>query len=291
VLSKNITPINFPILRYADVLLMLAEAENQVNGGPDQVAYDAINQVRRRAFGLSTTTPVASISVVSGMTLSTSGNTGYLTSVPNVPITFTGGGGTGATGVATVASSGKVTAVTVLNPGSGYTSAPTVTIGTAWAANTVYSTGTQVFNGNYVYTITTAGTSTTTPPTQTSGASTAATTGAVFTYAGTRATATATIATTQVDLTGLNQTSFQQAVEDERARELCYESLRKADLIRWGIWVSTMNNLAADMKANAGTTYSYGSLAGSNITSRNNLFPIPASELSVNSAATQNPGW
>lgn len=35
------------VLRYADVLLMLAEAENQVNGAT-AVAYDAINQVRNR---------------------------------------------------------------------------------------------------------------------------------------------------------------------------------------------------------------------------------------------------
>jgi hypothetical protein len=291
VLSKNITPINFPILRYADVLLMLAEAENQVNGGPDQTAYDAINQVRRRGFGLNPNTPVVSVSVVSALTLVATGNTGYLTTVPNVPITFTGGGGTGATGVATVASTGKITSIAILNPGNDYTTAPTVNIGTAWAAGITYNTGTQVYNGNNLYTVTTAGTSTVTGPTQTSGASSAATTGAVFTYAGLRATGTAAVATTAVDLTGLSQSTFQQAIEDERARELCYESLRKPDLIRWGIWVSTMNNLAADMKANAGATFSYGSLAGSNITSRNLLFPIPASEVTVNSASTQNPGW
>ncbi|RKR80128.1 putative outer membrane starch-binding protein [Mucilaginibacter gracilis] len=288
--SKNTTPINFPILRYADVLLMLAEAENHING-PTSIAYDAINQVRRRGFGLNPATPTVSVSVVNTLTLATAGNTGYLTTVPNIPVTFTGGGGTGATGMASVASTGKITGITVLTPGSGYTSVPTVSIGTAWAANTAYVTGTQVYNGNNLYTVTTAGTSTATGPTQTSGASVAATTGAVFTYAGAKATATATIATSAVDLIGLNQGSFLTALQDERSRELCYESLRKPDLIRWGIWVSTMNNLAADMKANAGTTYSYGALAGSNITSRNLLFPIPASEITVNNLATQNPGW
>ncbi|MGF1557909.1 MAG: RagB/SusD family nutrient uptake outer membrane protein [Flavobacteriaceae bacterium] len=44
------TEFDYPLLRYADVLLMLAEAENEVNG-PTALAYDAINQVRRRAFG------------------------------------------------------------------------------------------------------------------------------------------------------------------------------------------------------------------------------------------------
>lgn len=40
---------SFPILRYADVLLIYAEALNEVNGGPTQEAYEAVNKVRRRA--------------------------------------------------------------------------------------------------------------------------------------------------------------------------------------------------------------------------------------------------
>lgn len=45
--DKNNTAINFPILRYSDVLLMIAEAENELNG-PDN-AYDYLNLVRKRA--------------------------------------------------------------------------------------------------------------------------------------------------------------------------------------------------------------------------------------------------
>jgi hypothetical protein len=41
--------VNFPVLRYADVLLMYAEAQNELNGGPTTDAYAAINQVRTRA--------------------------------------------------------------------------------------------------------------------------------------------------------------------------------------------------------------------------------------------------
>lgn len=41
--------INYPVLRYADVLLMYAEATNELNGAPTADAYNAINQVRRRA--------------------------------------------------------------------------------------------------------------------------------------------------------------------------------------------------------------------------------------------------
>lgn len=44
------TSFDYLVLRYADVLLLLAEAENEVNG-PTSLAYAAINQVRERAFG------------------------------------------------------------------------------------------------------------------------------------------------------------------------------------------------------------------------------------------------
>ena len=37
-----------PIIRYADVLLIFAEAENEANG-PTAAAYDAVNQLRVRA--------------------------------------------------------------------------------------------------------------------------------------------------------------------------------------------------------------------------------------------------
>ena len=48
--NKNWTPENFPLLRYSDVLLMLAEAENEVNQGPTALAYECINLVRARAL-------------------------------------------------------------------------------------------------------------------------------------------------------------------------------------------------------------------------------------------------
>ncbi len=39
----------YPIMRYADLLLLKAEALNEYNSAPTQEVYDAINQVRRRA--------------------------------------------------------------------------------------------------------------------------------------------------------------------------------------------------------------------------------------------------
>lgn len=44
------SPINWPVIRYSDVLLMLAEAENYLNG-PTELAYSCINQVRERGWG------------------------------------------------------------------------------------------------------------------------------------------------------------------------------------------------------------------------------------------------
>ncbi len=46
-----VSTINMPIIRYADVLLIFAEAENMASEGPTQAAVDAINQVIDRANG------------------------------------------------------------------------------------------------------------------------------------------------------------------------------------------------------------------------------------------------
>ena len=79
-------------------------------------------------YNLGVPAPVAAPGVVAsggtavGSVAITSGGSGY-SSEPTVAIT--GGGGTGATAVATVAN-GVVTGVTVTNEGSGYTSAPTI---------------------------------------------------------------------------------------------------------------------------------------------------------------------
>lgn len=47
--NKNLTAINFPILRYSDVLLMIAECENETHSQPTTEAYNCINEVRKRA--------------------------------------------------------------------------------------------------------------------------------------------------------------------------------------------------------------------------------------------------
>lgn len=47
--ARNNSSINFPVMRYSDVLLMIAECANEVNGGPTEEAVEAVNEVRERA--------------------------------------------------------------------------------------------------------------------------------------------------------------------------------------------------------------------------------------------------
>lgn len=143
----NSTPINFPILRYADILLMYAEADNEING-PTATAIDYVNQIRARAW---------STGIVDGGIQVTNGGSGYTATNPPT-VTISGGGGSGARATATVGTSGtnlgKVTAVTMLladsvlfwTRGSGYTSIPTVTIAAPGGTGT---TATAVVTGIY----------------------------------------------------------------------------------------------------------------------------------------------
>lgn len=289
--NKNYTPINFPLLRYSDVLLMLAEADWNSNGGAiSSNGLNAINAVRERGCGLSgTTAPIKSLTITnpgSGYNTNT-----FFTGYNNASFGNTNTG-SGLAYTSTI-SGGKVTAVTVTSGGLGFTaaSAGTIYLGNAWTANTIYTVNQQVINNGNLYTVTTAGTSTATPPTQASGASAASVTGAVFTYAGVAATASGTLlAKADVDLTSVTM----QDIQNERARELCFETLRIPDLIRWNIFLPTMAAVKAQV---AGwTTFSGNSqalvLTGyNNVMPKHLLLPIPSSEMSVNKQAAQNPGW
>jgi hypothetical protein len=56
--SQNFA-VNWPILRFADVLLMYAEADNEINNGPSATAIAALQEVQKRAFvGVETQIPV-----------------------------------------------------------------------------------------------------------------------------------------------------------------------------------------------------------------------------------------
>jgi hypothetical protein len=60
--------INFPIIRYADILLSFAEAINE-QSGPTAEAYEAVNKVIRRAYGKPINTPDATVDLA-GLTAS-----------------------------------------------------------------------------------------------------------------------------------------------------------------------------------------------------------------------------
>ncbi len=147
--DKNQTPINYPLLRYADVLLMIAEAENEVNHGPTQEAYDALNAVRKRS-----------------------------------------------------------------------------------------------------------------------------------------------IAHVQ-DVAGLDYASFKQLVKDERARELCFEGLRKYDLIRWGDdYLSAMHRVALNTTDTRwAASKKFAVTYANNASTRYKWLPIPNKELGLNNLLKQNPAW
>jgi len=55
--------INFPVIRYADILLSLAEAIDEKDGATAE-ALELVNQVRRRAFAKPITTPDPSVDLV-----------------------------------------------------------------------------------------------------------------------------------------------------------------------------------------------------------------------------------
>ena len=232
--NRNYNGANFPLLRYSDVLLMYAEAMNEVSG-PDAESIGYVNLVRQRGAGkMINGTNIYTIDV-------TAGGSGY-TTVPIVTVTG-GGATTQATATASILN-GRVTAITVITPGSFYTGAPTISI---------------------------AGTT------------------------GTGATATATLSVpTDADLLPAQTASkdeFRLTLIDERSRELCYEGMRRGDLIRWGIFIERMKNTASVATLRYIAAFKYASRPGDNISEKHNLLPIPLSEISLNRLLTQNPGW
>jgi hypothetical protein len=113
--------------------------------------------------------------------------------------------GTQAIATATINGSGTITALTlygmlrtiqVLSGGSGYTSTPTITVGTLWTASTAYTLNTQVYYANNLYTVTTAGTTGSTAPSHTSGA--VSNGSATLTYVGKPATVKATLSVSSI---------------------------------------------------------------------------------------------
>jgi hypothetical protein len=91
-------------------------------------------------------------------------------------------------------------------------------------------------------------------------------------------------------------------IKDERSRELCFEAIRRTDLKRWGV-TSTTNalNKVLNVMSNYNTTNSPTStiLSATTTSVKNFLsfpqkyfyFPIPAGEIALDPALSQNIGW
>jgi hypothetical protein len=93
------------------------------------------------------------------------------------------------------------------------------------------------------------------------------------------------------DLMSPDQATLRGIIHDERARELCFEGLRKFDLVRWGEFYSAMVNVRAAINASTSVNKARYLVAYNNVTLRDTLLPIPTSEISVNNLMTQNAGW
>ncbi len=92
-----------------------------------------------------------------------------------------------------------------------------------------------------------------------------------------------------VDITAT--ANLQEVIFEERAREFGYEMLRKDDLTRWGRLYEQMK-LAGKYIEGRGTQYQLAAiLAYESVRQRDDFWPIPAREISVNEKLTQNTGW
>jgi starch-binding outer membrane protein, SusD/RagB family len=79
-----------------------------------------------------------------------------------------------------------------------------------------------------------------------------------------------------IDLSGLNQTTFRAAIQEERKKEFVQEGQRWFDLVRWGTLVTEVKKVTAK----------------NSVSERNNLYPIPQSERSIDPVGLpQNPGY
>lgn len=94
-------------------------------------------------------------------------------------------------------------------------------------------------------------------------------------------------------LQGLTKEAFRERLQNERRVELAFEDHRFWDVRRWMIGETTTDIYAMDIRRQADDSFTYEKVL---IEERffedyMNLYPIPQSEIYINSDLTQNPGW
>lgn len=229
------TPQNVPLLRFTDVLLMYAEAENAING-PTAEAVDIVNQVRQRSWSKG----VKEIRV-------SNGGSGYETP-PTVVFSAEDEGGAAA--IAEINEAGEVVRVVLARD----------------------STGTAFYQeGSY----------TAIPSVSFQSETGSGATAEVVIYHAADANLTEAQTATKESLLAV--------IQDERMREFNFELSRKADLLRWGLFLEVHQDMGNTIQQDVpGAFYAQ---YYSNVSERDLLSPIPDSEISVNRAMVQNPGW
>jgi hypothetical protein len=65
--TKSFNSVNFPVLRYSDVLLMYAEAYNEVYGAPNLQAETYVNMVRRRGYNKPVDQPAPTVDIATNL--------------------------------------------------------------------------------------------------------------------------------------------------------------------------------------------------------------------------------
>ncbi|WP_338877348.1 RagB/SusD family nutrient uptake outer membrane protein (plasmid) [Spirosoma sp. SC4-14] len=254
------------------------------------------------------------------------------TRYPILSVNITGGGGTGAAAIANVSPTGAITSITVENGGSGYSTAPTVSF-SATAGSGAVATAVVTGGKLTAITLATPGTGYPSlydrpvgkwrreyelnlPPVRLQNNTSS--NFPIIRYADVLLMAAEAdlkvnggakgvdyynqvrrrayglnplVSGSPVDATAITM----QDIMDERSRELCFEGQRRNDLIRWGVMQNVMQNLIATVSSTAPSNYvTSASLAATNFVTaypKHLLFPIPANEISLDNALTQNPGW
>ena len=99
------------------------------------------------------------------------------------------------------------------------------------------------------------------------------------------------LGTVDREITETDYADLKEVIIEERARELCFEGLRKNDLVRWGIFKTSMQYLNGLVPVGTSSYVVAARAYYSNARERDVLWPIPTSELTVNRLLTQNVGW